>query len=214
MSPRSVPEDTLVVRRNSYRIGTDFVLSNKDPFIRGLHAEILAAGDIRCRVPLMTRRPMEVQPPSDVGLPNLVYKYPDLSRGEGVFFLCAADADHAVAMARTLDRETGEPPGLFQPFVCSRLLPGRRIYNVRCEILVTPLGVWKLLALRRESIRAIPRGLGLGILPSDGVFMSNIVTGGRVAPLDPSEEKEIDDAALAVGEALRRLLVRGFETAR
>jgi hypothetical protein len=212
MSPTVVPKNTLVVRRNCYGVGSDFVVSNKEPFIRGMQAELLAAGDTRCRVPPMTKYPPKVEPPRAVGLPNLVYKYPDASQGMGVFFMCVADPEQAVNIARRLDRERGEPPGLFQPFVCSRILPGRRVYDVRCELIVTPLGARKVLGIRRESTQAIPREIGLGLFPSDGVFTSNMSTGGRTAPLGPSEEQEIEDAALAVGEALVRLLSRGFRT--
>ncbi len=40
MSPTKVPPDTLLLRRNSYDVGSDFLVSNKDPFIRGVGAAL------------------------------------------------------------------------------------------------------------------------------------------------------------------------------
>lgn len=211
-SPSRVPENTLVVRRNSYGVGSDFVISNKEPFIRGMDFELRKAGDKRCKVPAMTRMPPSPLPSPVEGLPNLVYKYPGFGKGEGVFFLRARDQAHAVALARGLDQEMGEPPGLFQPFVLSRLLPGRRVYDVRCELLVTPLGFSQVLGLRREASKSIPESVGDGIVPNLGVFTSNLATGGKSVPIPPEEVEQIAGATKAIGEALVRLLSRGFIT--
>jgi hypothetical protein len=161
----------------------------------------------------MTRLPPELPPLLDDGLPNLVYKYPGSWGGYGVYFMRVRDQDQAIAIARQLDREEGNnPPGLFQPFVCSRFLPGRRIYDVRCEMLVTPVGIRRTLTLRRESTQAIPKETNDGLFTSKGVFTSNMETGGTGTPLPPDEEEGIGPAAVAVSEALVRLLSRGFET--
>lgn len=211
-SPSTAPKNTLVVRRNCYGVGSDFVISNKEPFIRGMESELRASGDGRCKVPSMTRMPPGPLPAPIDGLPNLVYKYPDLGMGEGVFFLRARDRAHALALARGLDREMGEPPGLFQPFVLSRLLPGRRVYDVRCELLVTPLGISQVLGLRREASKPVPETVEDGIVPNEGAFTSNLATGGKAVPLSPGEEQEITSATRAIGEALVRLFSRGFKT--
>jgi hypothetical protein len=211
-SPIDVPENTLVVRRNSYGVGSDKVVSNKEPFIRAMDFELNRAGDTRCRVPAMTRLPPEPLPEPTGGLPNLVYKYPGWGKGEGVFFLRARDGDHAVTLARRLDRDMNEPPGLFQPFVCSRLLPGGRVYDVRCEVLATPMGITPVLSLRREASKPIPESVEDGIVPNPGTLTSNMATGGKPTPVPPEEEEEITAATRAIGEALVRSLTRGFET--
>jgi len=211
LSPTDVPERTLVLRRNSYRVGPDFIISNKEPFTRGVGATLEASGDTRCRVPAMTRLPEEIPPLSDPGLPNLVYKFPDSGKGKGVFFMRVTDPEEAIGIAREIDKEKGEPPGLFQPFICSRLLPGRRIFDVRSELLLTPFGVVPLYSVSREATESIPQSLKGGLVAQPGVFTSNIATGGMLNTLDPAEEREINDAATAVGEALIRLLSRGFE---
>jgi hypothetical protein len=161
----------------------------------------------------MTRLPPELPPLLDDGLPNLVYKYPGSWGGYGVYFMRARTQDQAIAIARQLDRKEGNnPPGLFQPFVCSRFLSGRRIYDVRCEMLVSPVGIQRTLAVKRESNKAIPEERNDGLITSKGVFTSNIETGGTVSPLTLEEEEEVVPAAEAVAEALARLLSRGFET--
>lgn len=212
MSPLEPPEDTLLVRRNGYRVGTDFMVSDKEPFIRAMEAALNAVSEVHVRVPRMRRDPHDVFRPPVEGLPNLVYKYPDFGKGQGVFFLRVQEPERALAIARRLDRDMGEPPGLFQPFVCSRLLPGRRIYDIRCELIVSPLGVWPIFSLRREATRPLPSVAGEGLLEESGVFTSNIATGGRFAPLDPEEKQEIRKAAQVVGEGLIRSLSHTFET--
>ncbi|MFC1660070.1 hypothetical protein ACFL3S_01210 [Gemmatimonadota bacterium] len=214
MSPQDPPENTLVIRRNDYYVGSDEILSNKEPFIRGIGAALEESGDQRFRVPAMTREPEILTPLSDDGLPNLVYKYPYFAWGHGVFFMRVRNADEAVAIARRLDRERGNPPGLFQPFVCSRLLPGRRVFDVRCEMLITPRGVSYITAFKRESNQPIPNELDEGLVSAKGVFTANTSTGGTSSLMDLDEGDEIRDAAMAVGEAVVRLLSRGFETER
>ena len=120
--------------------------------------------------------------------------------------------DQAVAIARELDGKMGEPPGLFQPFVCSRLLPGRRIYDIRAELFITPFQARHAFSIRREATRPLPDRVGEGLVDGAGVFTSNLATGGSFAPLDPGEEEEIRDASLAVGEALIRVLNETFDT--
>jgi hypothetical protein len=206
------PDHTLVLRRNALPLGPDRIITNKEPFIRGIAAMLEATGDTRVKVPVMTRRPDLSAATAEEGLPNVVYKYPDVGRGEGVYFFRATSEGHAVALARDLDRRTGEPPGLFQPFVCSRLLPGRRIYDVRCEFFISPLGVRPVFALRREATKPLPEHLEPGIVVTPGVFTSNVSTGGRFAPVDPSEEDEVWAGAQGVAEALGRLLARAYVT--
>ena len=124
----------------------------------------------------------------------------------------ARDTSHALTLAREIDRRTGEPPGLFQPFTCSRLLEGRRIFDVRTEIFLSPLGTWYLVAFRREGSRPLPEDLPEGVFPTTGVFTSNLSTGGVMSAVREDEERELRDAALAVGDALRTVLERTFQT--
>jgi hypothetical protein len=211
-SPVDLPDDTLVLRRNKYEVGSDFVVSNKGPFIRAVHGELSRRGNSRARVPVMSADPAAVFRNGEAGLPNLVYKYPDSGKGQGVYFLRVNEPGRARDIAREIDRKSGEPPGLFQPFVCSRVLPGRRIYDVRCELFITPMGARHVFSIRREATQSLPDTLGEGLVKGEGVFTSNLATGGRFAPLDPEEEEELRSAALAIGEALIGALNQTFET--
>jgi hypothetical protein len=209
-----VPPNTLVLRRNSLPLGPDYLLADKEPFTRGLAYVLRERGECRVAVPEMARRPGRIPEPAAAGLPNLVYKYPDLGKGEGVHFLRVRDADQAEAMAREIDARTGEPPGLFQPFLLSRLLPGRRIYDVRCEVFISPRGVRRVFGLRRESTRSLPETLETGIVPGSGVFTSNVSQGGRFAEMDADEAVEVWAAADAVGEGLLALFSRAYDLER
>jgi hypothetical protein len=210
--PPWVRNDTLVVRRNEFPVGSDYVINHKEPLIRGLARAFRETDETRAHVLPMTRVPHDVPQPGGPGLPNLVYKYPDSLAGRGVFFMKARDPEHALTLARELDRRSGEPPGLFQPFTCSRLLPGRRIYDVRTEIFLSPAGTWYWLAFKREGGRPLPDELPEGLVPDTHAFTSNLSTGGAASALDPKEEKELKEASEAVGEGLRRVLDRTFRT--
>jgi hypothetical protein len=214
LSPTALPRDTLVLRRNNYQVGPDFAVGNKDPFVRGVGAVLEASPGGNVHVPKMTSDPEEVLSPLREGLPNLVYKYPSYAKGTGVFFLRVRDPDQALAITRDLDERMGESPGLFQRFICSRLLPGNRIYDIRCELFITPLGARHVFSIRREATRPLPPTVVEGLLDGGGVFTSNLATGGRFAPLAPEEVEEIETAALAVGNALIETLNTTFETLR
>ncbi len=212
LSPNGVPDDTFVLRRNTYAWGSDFLVANKAPFTRGVHRALSDSADARVRVPTMSCDPADVFTDADDELPNLVYKYPDIEKGEGVFFMRARDPEHARRLADQLDRESGERPGLFQPFICSRLLDGRRVYDVRCEVLITPNGARHVFSIRREAMQGMPARLPEGLVSTPGIFTSNLATGGRFAPVSADEAEEVREAALAVGEALVSALNHTFVT--
>ena len=214
MTSRRLPGNTLVLRRNSFRVGPDFMVSNKGPFVRGVRAALRASNDTRVLVPNMARDPAEVFVAPKTGLPNLVYKYPAMGKGTGVHFLRVQDPGEAEMLARRLDAKLGESPGLFQPFVCSRLLPGRRIYDIRSELIITPLEARHVVSFRREASRPLPVQVGDGLVEGAGVFTSNLATGGTFAYLSQDDEDEILPAAIAAGEALVRALNTTFETGR
>ena len=201
------PHNSLVVRRNSFEVGADFAISNKEPFIRGV-GRILAA-EARVRTLPMTRHPGDVALPSDPGLPNLVYKYADSFHAQGVFFMRARDAEHALAMARELDRQHGEPPGLFQPFKPPRFLEDRRVFDLRALILVTPIETRYLGAVRNEQSNVIPERASEGILERK-LFVPKGNLGSSGQPLDPELEGRCRDATIAIGDAIRQLVHEGF----
>lgn len=204
-----VPDRSLLVRRNEFPVGSDFVINHKESFIRALGAALEKENQTRVYVPPMTRVPLHVPEPQGPGLPNLVYKYPESMAGAGVFFLRARNTEHALALARELDRRHQEPPGLFQPFLCSLLLEGRRVCDVRAEIFISPLGTWYLSSFKREAARSVPECIPEGLVSERGVFTSNNSTGGFLSRIG-REEEEFRSAALTVGDALRKALEDTF----
>jgi hypothetical protein len=210
--PAEPPVGTLVVRIRSYGIGPDVVVQDKEAFARALGPELTRVTEGAVKVLPLLPEPDGVTLPDDPGVPNLVYKYPQENKGEGVFFLRARDADHARALAREVDRSTGERGGCFQPWVSSVFLPGRRVYEYRTMILVTPAGVRFLSARRRESVTPVPDRLPLGVVEDRRPFIITGYFGNVSTPPDPAEESLVRSASLAVAEALAASLGRSFAT--
>lgn len=208
--PEPTP-DTLVVKTRGWGVGSDLVVNHKSLFLRNLDWALEETGETRVRAPVMTRNPPAI-PLQDNGLPNLVYKFPGMDKGRGVFFLRARGQEHARELARGLDREMGQKAGLFQPYLLSNLLPGRRFYDVRTLLFVSPDDVVPLGGLRKESAHPIPELQEDGVIRDRRPFSMSIYYGNDYAPLASEEVKELDDASRAVGEAIQRILSRGFIT--
>jgi hypothetical protein len=200
------------VRLCSYRVGPDLFLSNKEAFARVLGQELRRSGDNRVKVLPLTPDPGEVSLPDDPGSPNLVYKYPLDNQGKGVFFLRARDSSHARTLAQEVDRATGEKGGLFQPWVSSNLLPNRLIYEHRTVVLVTPIGIQYLGARRRETVTPLPPKVPEGVVEDRKPLIITGFFGNASVPVDPSEEALLEGASVALGEAIARVISRGFIT--
>jgi hypothetical protein len=206
------PDDTLVIRRNEFPVGSDFVINDKDPFVRVLERVFREKGETRVRVLPQTRVPPEFPSADGPGLPNLVYKYPDSLQARGVFFLRAKDRDHALTLAREVDARTGEAPGVFQRFVLPELRPGDRVCDVRSEIFISPLGTWFLGGFWRIAGEPVPMELPIGIAEAQGALASNLAVGGTLAAVEGEDLVRFGEASVAVGDALRAGLHKTFET--
>ena len=174
--------------------------------------ELDRSGDTRVRVIPLSTSPGEVQLPEDPGVPNLVYKYPAVDWGVGVNFLRARDENHAVALARELDRTLGEKPGLFQPWVSSPFLPGRRIWESRSHVLVSPVGNQFLGARRRETVNPMPERLEEGVVEDRKPFLNNGMRGSVHMLANPVDQAVIGDGTMGVADGLANILTRGFVT--
>jgi hypothetical protein len=206
-----VPTDTLVVRRNEFPVGSDFVINHKEPFVRALHACFSRQPDGVVQVLPQTRH-AEIAPGSfERGLPNVVYKYPDGLSGTGVFFMRVRTPEAAERLAREIDARTGEAPGLFQRFVAPNPSATGSARDYRAEILITPMGTWFLGAIRRVAGQALPSRVPEGLVESAGVFTSNMSTGGVIESTTDAELAQLEPAAIAVGDALREVLTRTFD---
>ena len=203
---------TLVIKAEDLKAGPDFVLTNKISFAQAIGTDLEESGDGRAKVLPHTKIPPLVPLPEDPGLPNLVYKYPESAKGRGVFFLRTGDRNRAAELGREIDRRTGLSGGIFQPWVCSPVLSGRRIYEFRAIILVTPMGVRFLGARRRETVHPLPDSLPEGIVEDRKPFIITGFFDNITVPRDPSLEGPIEAASLAVGESVARVISRVFVT--
>jgi hypothetical protein len=132
--------------------------------------------------------------------------------GVGVHFLRARDEEHALALARELDRSAGEEVGLFQPWVSSPLLPGRHLWESRSHVLVCPVGNRFLGARRRETVTPIPEQLEEGVVKDRRPFLNNGMRGSVHMLANPDDEALIRDGTMGVADGLANILTRGFVT--
>ncbi len=209
------PANTLLVRRNEFRVGPDYVINDKEPFVRAM-APILNAPDAMSPVSVLpqTREPVVPAESFAHGLPNLVYKYPDGLSGNGVFFLRARTVEDARRLAREIDARTGEAPGLFQRFVPSQLTETGAVHDVRAEIFITPHGTHFLGAFRRTAALPMPAAVPEGVVDTPGALTSNMSRGGSIDAISDVEMAAVERAAIAVGDALRMALSRTFDDGR
>lgn len=210
--PTTPPRDTLVVRIGGYRLGSDRIVSEKDSFSRAIGRDLAAAGETRVAVHPLRMDPGSVTLPSDPGVPNLVYKYPEANQGTGVFFLRARDAAHARELAREIDRRTRERGGLFEPWTASRELPGRFAEEFRSMLLVSPVGVHWMGAYGRITRTPMPDKLAEGIVEDRAPFIRTGHFGNASVRVRAEDQEPLREASLALGESIVRVLRRGFET--
>ncbi|MER3446249.1 MAG: hypothetical protein C4291_05125 [Candidatus Dadabacteria bacterium] len=160
----------------------------------------------------------------DDPFPNLVYKLPDLDEGKGVAFLKVSSAEHA----RTVLKESlhlnhrrkllwncyliKEQKGLFQSYIRSQLLSGRRLYIIRVHVLITPIGIKFLSAHRVVSERAVPEYLPLGVVQNPLPYIVNYSVGSKYEVVPPEEELAVETAALAIARGLAWAATYGFQT--
>jgi hypothetical protein len=211
-SMENAQPNTLVVKTRDLKAGPDRMLTRKDWFALSVGRDLEKTGESRVRLLPQTRTPPPVPIPDDPGIPNLVYKYPTTGKGKGVFFLRVGDPDQARSLARAIDARTGLSGGFFQPWVCSPFLPGRKVYEFRTVILVTPVGVRFLGARRRETVHPIPDTLPEGIVEDRKPFINTGFFGNISAPRDVTLEEPVVHASMAIAESAARVLSRVFVT--
>ena len=209
--PTQIDQALVVVTRGS-GVGPSHVVTEKQAAARALAASLKASGDSRVKVLPLSADPGEVEKPADPGLPNLVYKYPRMNKGEGVHFLKAKDADHARELAREIDRGSREREGRFQRFVPPDPVEGRRLRDVRAMVLISPEGAEYLGAIQRPSTTPVPDRIPEGIVEDRRPFILTQYFGNPNERIDPSLEPRIREAAMAVAEGLAEALNRTFVT--
>jgi hypothetical protein len=164
----------------------------------------------------------------DGPFPNLVYKFPERDQGQGVMFMKVPSLDrarailadpvemnrHSVANVWTKLRyrlSLEDQSGIFQSYVPSSLLEGRRLSIARAHVLVTPVGMTYLSAHRVVSNIPVPTSLAEGIVERARPYIVNYSLDSEHAPIPPEEELRVKRAALSVARALCRVVESRFE---
>jgi hypothetical protein len=225
--PAPVERGVLLVRNRHYRTNLDYVVQHKRASSRALASYQEETGDTSFNLPDMRADPDSFLGPVDPSdpFPNLVFKYPERDKGEGVFFLKAASVTQArEALADTLCKAPAgglvsrlyarldDREGLFQPYIRTAMLPDRRLYRTRAHVLLTPAGVHFLSAHRIIGSKPLPTALPLGVVRDQEPYVISYQGAARFGVVPPEAEGGVRDAALGVARAFARALEFGFES--
>jgi hypothetical protein len=221
--PSMYNDSMLVVRIKFYHTNLDYLFNHKWTSIQALEAYKKHSSDPALLLPATGLEPVlgDIDPHDP--FPNLVYKLPDLDQGKGVIFLKANSPEHArtILMEAIRLNRRREPwnrylikkqKGLFQSYIRSQLLPGRRLYIIRAHVFITPIGIKFLSAHRVVSERAVPEYLPLGVVQNPLPYIVNYSVGSKYEIVSPEEEPAVEAAALAVARGLAWAATYGFQT--
>jgi hypothetical protein len=217
---------TLVVRSKMFHTALDALFHHKTLSFHAIESYQRAFGDRDVRLP-PTSMPetTAMQGP----FPNLVCKFPERDQGQGVFFLrvpSLARARSIVADTTEMNRHSvaniwtklryrfklEEQAPMFQAYVPSSLLEGRRLSIARAHVLATPVGIEFLSAHRIVSNRAVPESLAEGLVTDPAPFIVNYSLDSEHALMPAEEERVVEKAALSVARALCWAVESRFQT--
>jgi hypothetical protein len=210
---------TLVVRSKMFHTSFDALFHHKRLSYHAIERYQRAFADHDVRLPPSGAGSIPASIAMKGPFPNLVCKFPERDQGQGVFFLRvpslarakAIIADtaemnrHSVANIWTKLRyrfklEEQEP--IFQTYVPSSLLEGRRLSIARAHVLATPVGIQFLSAHRIVSNRPVPASLAEGLVTDPAPFIVNYSLDSEHALMPREEERMVEKAALSVARAL------------
>jgi hypothetical protein len=222
-------DGTLVMRTKYYPTSLDHLFQHKWASRHALEVYKRRSVDPALLLPPTGLVPILDRIDLNDPFPNLVYKLPERDSGGGVMLLKVVSPEHACTILQELPRL--KPPesliarfrgsmhrrmfdqnGIFQPFVRSPMLPGRRLYIVRAHVLITPIGNHFLSAHRVVSGSAVPETLPLGLVQDPTPYIVNYSEGAKYEVVPHEEESEVITAALAVARGLSWAAAYGFQT--
>jgi hypothetical protein len=226
--PPAEGDRTLVVRSKLFHTTLDAFFHNKTLSLEALDAYQRTFPDRDVRVPSIEGRFADGQS-MDGPFPNLVCKFPERDQGQGVVFLkvpslarAEAILDDRVEMNRrsvatvlTKVRyllKLEDQTRIFQAYVPSSLLEGRRLFIARAHVLATPVGMTFLSAHRVVSKLPIPETLAEGLVQKSRPYIVNYSLDSEHAPMPPDEELRVSKAALSVVRALCWAVEARFQT--
>jgi hypothetical protein len=165
----------------------------------------------------------------DGPFPNLVCKFPERDQGQGVVFMKVPSLErarailddgsemnrHSVANVWTKLRyrlRLEDRTEIFQSYIPSSLLDGRRLSIARAHVLATPAGMTFLSAHRIVSNLPVPESLGEGLVENARPYIVNYSLDSAHARMPPDEERNVSRAALSVVRALCWAVESHFQT--
>jgi hypothetical protein len=215
---------TLVVRIRPYPHAMDHLLGSKRATFRALNLYLKENAAPGLNLPLTTRMPCFSDFDPECLFPNLVYKLPEIEEGRGVFFIKAASPERAGRIVsdalkspklKSLDQRilyaVTSKQGVFQPFLKSRILDDGRLYKIRAEVMLTPVGVQFLSALRMVAPEPIPDRLEEGLVENTRPFLINAANGATLQLLPKEEEKNVAQTAETIARGLAWAIERSFQ---
>lgn len=222
-------ERTLVVRSKLFHTALDSLFHNKTQTLHALESYQRVSPDRDVRLPPTGAHSFPDTLPMDGPFPNLVCKFPERDQGQGVMFLkvpslaqaraILADPHemnlHSVANVWTKLRyrlKLEDQTEIFQAYVPSFLLEGRRLSIARAHVLATPIGMTFLSAHRVVSNIPVPESLAEGIVENSRPYIVNYSLDSDHGSIPPDEELRVRKAALSVVRALCYSVESHFQT--
>jgi hypothetical protein len=210
---------TLVVRSKLYHTVLDAFFHNKTVSLQSLEAYQRVQPALAVRVPGTGEQSFPDVLPMNGPFPNLVCKFPERDQGQGVIFLKVPSLDraraiiadpvemnrHSVATVLTKLRyrlNLEDHTSVFQAYIPSSLLEGRRLFIARAHVLATPIGLTFLSAHRVVSRLPIPESLPEGLVENSRPYIVNYSLDSEHAAMPADEERKVAAAALDVVRAL------------
>jgi hypothetical protein len=220
---------TLVVRSKMFHTSLDAVFHDKKLSFHAIESYQRAFPDRDVRLPPTGASSIPETIAMKGALPNVVCKFPERDQGQGVFFLrvpSLARAEAIIANTTEMNRhsvanmwtklryrfklEQQEP--MFQTYIPSSLVEGRRLSIARAHVLATPVGIEFLSAHRIVSNRPVPDSLAEGLVADPAPFIVNYSLDSKHALMPPEEQRVVEKAALSVARALCWTVDSRFQT--
>jgi hypothetical protein len=217
--------NTLVARAKFYPTSLDYLFHNKRASTRALAVYNMHCSEPSILIPRTGEYPVLENIDEDTPFPNLVYKLPERDAGGGIIFIKARSKNHArklveeAMMKKRQKKFLGslyammeDQKGIFQSYIHSPMLSGRKLYKIRAHLLITPAGLQFLSAHRVISRFRVPETLPFGIVKNQRPFLVNLSSSNNYEIIPHEEEQTLKEAALAIGRGLCWAAEYGFQT--
>ena len=223
--PEPEKDHTLVARAKLYPTSLDYQFHNKRASSRALKIYEMHFAEPGLLVPNSGEDPVLGDIAEDAPFPNLVYKLTERDAGGGVLFIKAHSKEHAgelveEALIKRHKKErldsiyslVEDQKGIYQSYIHSSMLSGRRLYKIRAHVLITPVGLQYLAGHRVISRFSVPDTLPFGIVENHRPYLVNLASSDNYEGIPPEEEQSLRQAVLAIAKGLSWAAEYGFQT--